>query len=173
MAFHCDLNKSDQIATLFSTIQEQFGGVDVCVNNAGLFFAGSLLNGDVEQWRTVLNVNVLAAAHCAQLAIRSMRDRNTDEGQVRDRPARWAQPQSRRHGGTDTRADVTDLCLRWLTPPPAVSGDQHLQPLRPPGGAQPRQPLLRGLQVRADGADRGTAPGARRRAAHQNTRGRT
>ena len=82
VAFHCDLNESEQIETLFSTISEQFGGIDVCINNAGLFFAGSLLDGDVEKWRTMLNVNVLAAAHCAKLAIRSMRDRSVDEGQV-------------------------------------------------------------------------------------------
>ena len=82
VAFHCDLNESEQIETLFSTISEQFGGVDVCINNAGVSFAGSLLDGDVEKWRTMLNVNVLAAAHCAKLAIRSMRDRSVDEGQV-------------------------------------------------------------------------------------------
>ncbi|KAF0300304.1 Dehydrogenase/reductase SDR family member 11 [Amphibalanus amphitrite] len=82
VAFHCDLNDSDQIETLFATVREQFGGIDVCVNNAGLYFTGSLLNGNVEKWRTILNVNVLAVAHCAQLAIRSMRDRNVDEGQV-------------------------------------------------------------------------------------------
>ena len=83
VAVHCDLNESQQIETLFATVVQQFGGVDVCVNNAGVSFAGSLLDGDVEKWRTILNVNVLAAAHCAKLAVRSMADRNVDEGQVR------------------------------------------------------------------------------------------
>ena len=82
VAFHCDLNESEQIETLFNSVREQFGGVDVCINNAGVSFAGSLLDGDVEKWRTILNVNVLAVAHCAKLAVRSMRDRNVDEGQV-------------------------------------------------------------------------------------------
>ena len=82
VAFHCDLNESQQIETLFATVGHQFGGVDVCINNAGVSFAGSLLDGDVEKWRTILNVNVLAAAHCAKLAVRSMRDRDVDEGQV-------------------------------------------------------------------------------------------
>lgn len=82
VAFHCDLGESEQIETLFNTIIEQFGGVDLLINNAGLYFAGSLLDGDVEQWRTVLNVNVLAAAHCAKLAIRNMRERDVNEGQV-------------------------------------------------------------------------------------------
>lgn len=67
---------------MFQTIKDKFGGVDVCINNAGLAFNGSLLDGDVEKWRTILNVNVLALAHCTQLAVRSMKERNVSEGQV-------------------------------------------------------------------------------------------
>ncbi|XP_037092562.1 dehydrogenase/reductase SDR family member 11-like [Pollicipes pollicipes] len=81
-ALHCDLTQSDQIEAMFGTIREQLGGVDVCINNAGLCFAGSLVKGDVEKWRTILNVNVLALAHCSQLAIRSMKERDAAEGQI-------------------------------------------------------------------------------------------
>jgi len=81
-AIHCDLTQSDQIEAMFTTIQQKFGGVDVCVNNAGLNFDGSLLDGDIAKWRTIFEVNVLAVAHCAQLAIRSMKQRDVPEGQV-------------------------------------------------------------------------------------------
>jgi len=81
-AIHCDLTQSAQIEALFADIERRFGGVDLCVNNAGLNFTGSLLDGDIAKWRTILEVNVLAVAHCAQLAVRSMRRRDATEGQV-------------------------------------------------------------------------------------------
>jgi len=81
-AIHCDLTQSDQIEAMFATIQQKFGGVDVCVNNAGFSYEGSLLEGSVDQWKTMLSVNVLAAAHCSQLAVRSVRMRDVADGQV-------------------------------------------------------------------------------------------
>ncbi|XP_037069474.1 dehydrogenase/reductase SDR family member 11-like [Pollicipes pollicipes] len=81
-AMHCDLTKSDEIEAMFCAITKQFGGVDVCINNAGLNFTGGLLDGAIDKWRTILDVNVLALAHCAQLAIKGMKDRDVTEGQV-------------------------------------------------------------------------------------------
>ncbi|XP_037085363.1 dehydrogenase/reductase SDR family member 11-like [Pollicipes pollicipes] len=81
-AIHCDLTKSEEIEAMFRAIVKQFGGVDACINNAGLNFPGGLLDGAIDKWRTILDVNVLALAHCAQLAIKSMKDRDATEGQV-------------------------------------------------------------------------------------------
>ena len=45
------------------------GRVDVCVNNAGLSSSESLLEGRVEDWRRMLDVNVVALSLCTQLAV--------------------------------------------------------------------------------------------------------
>lgn len=73
-----DLRRDTDIATLFSKIREQWGGVDVLVNNAGLGRRAALLDGDVEDWREMLDVNVLALASCTKEAVADMRRRGDD-----------------------------------------------------------------------------------------------
>lgn len=58
------------------------GRIDVCVNNAGLSSSESLLEGRVEDWRRMLDVNVVALSLCTQLAVQSMTRHGVDDGQV-------------------------------------------------------------------------------------------
>ncbi|XP_064637375.1 dehydrogenase/reductase SDR family member 11-like [Lineus longissimus] len=79
----CDLTKEEDILSMFATIKETAGGVDVCVNNAGLGFAGdNLMNGKTDHWRTMLQTNVLAYAIVTREAIQSMKSRNVDDGHI-------------------------------------------------------------------------------------------
>ena len=41
---------------MFAHINEKYGGVDVCINNAGVAKNAPLLTGDTSQWREMLNV---------------------------------------------------------------------------------------------------------------------
>ena len=63
-AIKCDLTKEDEILAMFAEIKEKFGGVDVCINNAGLNHARSIgagsmgiLNGETDKWRNMLEVS--------------------------------------------------------------------------------------------------------------------
>ncbi|MEM9195128.1 MAG: SDR family NAD(P)-dependent oxidoreductase [Myxococcota bacterium] len=76
-----DLRDEASIAALFLSIREEFGGVDVLVNNAGLGHHAPLVSGDSERWREMLEVNVLALAICTREAISDMRRRG-DRGHV-------------------------------------------------------------------------------------------
>ena len=53
----CDVSKEEDILSLMSAIKSQFGGVDICINNAGLAYDEPLLTGDTEKWRHVLEVS--------------------------------------------------------------------------------------------------------------------
>ena len=43
----------------FSYSKDQFGGIDVCINNAGLFHNAPLLTGDTKNWRNMLDVSII------------------------------------------------------------------------------------------------------------------
>jgi NADP-dependent 3-hydroxy acid dehydrogenase YdfG len=71
-----DLRREDEILALFAEIREQLGGVDVLINNAGLGYHATLLDGDTAAWRETLEVNVLALCICTREAVRDMRARD-------------------------------------------------------------------------------------------------
>lgn len=56
MPVKCDVAKEDEIKAMFDMAKMQFGGVDVCVNNAGLAHDAPLLSGTTEDWRNMLEV---------------------------------------------------------------------------------------------------------------------
>ncbi|XP_041660985.1 dehydrogenase/reductase SDR family member 11-like [Cheilinus undulatus] len=80
--YKCDLSKEEEILSMFSAIKAQHKGVDVCINNAGLGHADSLLDGKTSGWKNMLDVNVLALSICTREAYQSMKERNVDDGQI-------------------------------------------------------------------------------------------
>lgn len=60
----------------------ELGRVDVCINNAGLSTSETLLEGNMESWKRMLDVNVLALCLCTQLSIKSMVSNNVTDGQI-------------------------------------------------------------------------------------------
>ena len=56
MAIKCDVRNEDEIISMFEKIKAQFGGVDVCINNAGLSHKAPLLSGATNDWRNMMEV---------------------------------------------------------------------------------------------------------------------
>ena len=56
VASKCDVRNEEEIKAVFQFARTQFGGVDVCVNNAGLNRAAPLLTGSTEAWRQTMEV---------------------------------------------------------------------------------------------------------------------
>ena len=76
-----DLRREADIEALFSRIRQEWGGVDLLVNNAGLGHEAPLLSGQTAEWRETLEVNVLALCVCTREAVADMRRRG-DHGHV-------------------------------------------------------------------------------------------
>jgi len=76
-----DLRDEASIDGLFARIRDQWGGVDVLVNGAGLGHLAPLATGETQQWRDMLEVNVLALCICTREAVQDMRVRG-DDGHV-------------------------------------------------------------------------------------------
>ena len=72
LAVPCDLADPDAPETLVGAALERFGRVDVVVNNAGMSIVGPALEDDLDAFRRVVEVNLVAPFAIAQLAARSM-----------------------------------------------------------------------------------------------------
>ena len=55
-AQRCDVRKEDEIVELFQKIRAEHGGVDVCINNAGLCIDAPILAGAGKDWQEMLEV---------------------------------------------------------------------------------------------------------------------
>ncbi|XP_061182581.1 dehydrogenase/reductase SDR family member 11-like [Saccostrea echinata] len=78
----CDLTKEEEILSMFGRIQKELGGVDVCINNAGLAHISPLLSGSTADWRNMLDVNVLALCICTREAFQQMQKNKVDDGHI-------------------------------------------------------------------------------------------
>nr|XP_018669147.1 dehydrogenase/reductase SDR family member 11-like [Ciona intestinalis] len=67
---------------MFKFVKEKFGTMHVMVNNAGLGHFTSLTSGKTEQWKEMLDVNVLGLSICTREAIQLMKETNVDDGHV-------------------------------------------------------------------------------------------
>ena len=71
-----DVTSSEQLEALASFTLEQFGSIDILVNNAALFTTlrhGPFEDIPIEEWRAVLEVNVIGPALCTQAVVGAMR----------------------------------------------------------------------------------------------------
>lgn len=57
----CDVRSEASFESLLATCQQQWGGVDVLVNNAGVASSGSIEKEPMDNWRRVMDINTLGA----------------------------------------------------------------------------------------------------------------
>jgi NAD(P)-dependent dehydrogenase (short-subunit alcohol dehydrogenase family) len=73
-AWHrADLGRVAEARGLIQAALAAFGGIDVLVNNAGVFQRRPALEMDEAEWDRLLDVNLKGAFFCAQAAARAMR----------------------------------------------------------------------------------------------------
>lgn len=59
----------DYMEKLFKEIQQNFGGVDILINNAGISYIGLLTDMSLEEWTNLMDVNLSSAFYSSKLAI--------------------------------------------------------------------------------------------------------
>ena len=68
-----DLRDPDEVQSLVDVAVERTGRLDIMVNNAGLEFPSSIIEGSPEDWRAMLETNVLALLAGCKAAVLAMR----------------------------------------------------------------------------------------------------
>jgi len=71
-AFATDIASSEQVRASFEGALQQWGRVDILINNAGLTRDGLLLRMGDAQWQDVLDTNLRGAFFCCRVAARAM-----------------------------------------------------------------------------------------------------
>ena len=66
-----DISKEDQVEAMFATLFEVWGGIDILVNNAGLQKDAAFVDMTVEDWETVMGVNLRGQFLCSRAAARA------------------------------------------------------------------------------------------------------
>lgn len=72
------MSKPENCIRLFEAAQQNFGGIDVVVANAGLQRDAAFTDMAVEDWQRVIDVNLTGQFLCAQEAVRSFRRQGLD-----------------------------------------------------------------------------------------------
>ena len=74
MTIKADVAKEDEVEKMFDQIDGQMGGVDILVNNAAIDLPDMFHLKTAEQFRRVLDVNVVGAYNCAKRAYEHMKE---------------------------------------------------------------------------------------------------
>jgi glucose 1-dehydrogenase len=69
-AHKADVSAEDQVADLFKAMVQKFGTIDILVNNAGLQRDSAFASMTLQNWNTVINVNLTGQFLCAREAVR-------------------------------------------------------------------------------------------------------
>jgi 3-oxoacyl-[acyl-carrier protein] reductase len=72
MICQADLRDESAIQSMFQLVVDQFGRVDILVNNSGVTLACSFLDLSVEDWDLVHGINLRGMFLCSQEAVRDM-----------------------------------------------------------------------------------------------------
>ena len=77
VAVRCDVTDEEQVQRLFATVIDQYGQLDVLVNNAGLGGTATVAEMTDEQWHSVLDVTLTGTFRCTRAALRHMMPRGS------------------------------------------------------------------------------------------------
>ena len=73
LAIQADVTAPAAVENLMRLISDQFGRLDVLVNNVGPFLARSALETSIAEWRMILDGNLSSAFYCSRAALPLMR----------------------------------------------------------------------------------------------------
>jgi NAD(P)-dependent dehydrogenase (short-subunit alcohol dehydrogenase family) len=76
--WHLDTSREDNVIDVFTKIAEQFGGIHILVNNAGISGTNKAPHDiEIEEWDRVIRINVTGVFLCTKHAVPHMKKNNS------------------------------------------------------------------------------------------------
>jgi NADP-dependent 3-hydroxy acid dehydrogenase YdfG len=69
VAIETDVTDEDSARAFVEATRDQLGSLDILVNNAGVMLLGPIGGAPTDQWRTMVEVNVLGLMYCTHAAL--------------------------------------------------------------------------------------------------------
>ena len=82
LQFIADVTDDDAVRSAVTAAAEGLSGLDILVNNAGIGAAGTVEDNDDDEWRRVLDVNVLGIVRTTRAALPALRAAAARRGQA-------------------------------------------------------------------------------------------
>jgi NADP-dependent 3-hydroxy acid dehydrogenase YdfG len=68
-AFEVDVGDEGAARAFIDGAADQMGGIDILINNAGVMLLGPIGGADTEEWRRMVDVNLLGLLYCTHAAL--------------------------------------------------------------------------------------------------------
>ncbi|HYK21618.1 MAG TPA: SDR family oxidoreductase [Pyrinomonadaceae bacterium] len=75
VSYVCDVREYEQVKSAFAKVANDFGGIDILINNAGIGIFKTVESTTVDEFRAVLETNVFGVFYCCHEAIPLMKQR--------------------------------------------------------------------------------------------------
>jgi len=76
----CDVSKLNEVNDVSENVLKKYKGIDILINNAGIYFEGSTVDVSNDQVTKMIEVNTLGTIYCAKAFLPTMKSKN--EGQI-------------------------------------------------------------------------------------------
>ena len=107
-----NINESGRIASFVHRALDETNRLDIMVNNAGLEYPGSIIDGEADQWREMVDTNILALLSGCQAGVKAMRTCGVQGHIVNVSSVSAQRPNSGVYGATKHAVNVISSSLR-------------------------------------------------------------
>ena len=77
LAIETDIGEEEQARAFVQTTKDELGGLDILINNAGVMLLGPLLAQEGDDWRTMVDVNILGLVYCSHAGLALMAEQKS------------------------------------------------------------------------------------------------
>jgi 3-oxoacyl-[acyl-carrier protein] reductase len=69
-----DVSDAGAVEAMMQSVRQEWGGIDILVNNAGILRDRSIAKMTLNEWQSVLDVNLSGVFHCCKFGLEILRD---------------------------------------------------------------------------------------------------